>query len=80
MTEFCISFLGCALPQDYFMHPMMLGPVWFKDLSVLLLLSFILAEGYGCIMFKALNSAEAPQFCHCRHFPILNYIGYVQST
>lgn len=31
-------------------------------------------------MFKALNSAEAPQFCHCRHFPILNYIGYVQST
>lgn len=46
MEDSCISSLRCALPKDYFVLFVILVPVGFKDLNVLWLLSFVLAEGY----------------------------------
>lgn len=48
MADSYISSLRCALPEDYFVLLMTFVPVGFKDLNVLWLLSFVLAEGYCC--------------------------------
>lgn len=48
MADSCMSSLRCALPQNYFVLLMMLVPVGFKDLHVLWLLAFVLAEDYRC--------------------------------